>query len=60
LTNLRMKLLNSNSGLNYYIIKVIFPKQCDKNNHVYYYNIQTGDWIKRFRKYNNINGPFCL
>lgn len=57
LTNLRYKLLESNTNLNYFIINIkIHKTQYDED--VMYYNMRKKMWIKKIRKLND-DGPKC-
>ena len=60
LTHMRSKFTKANPKLNYFIIKITFPKETKPYTPVYYFNIDNESWIQKIRKLNVNVGPCCL
>ena len=60
LTHMRMKLLNNNSELRYFLIHIkIIPVNTCKNQKLYYLNPLTNTWDLKYRTIDVKNGPKC-
>lgn len=59
LSDLRLKFLNHNPMMKYYVIRIRFPGNIKENYGLEYYQRYKGAWAKRYRTYSETNEPCC-
>jgi hypothetical protein len=59
LSDMRLKFLNHNPHLKYYLIQIHFPGNIRENYGLEYFQRYKHVWVKRHRTYSELNEPCC-